>query len=202
MLTAASKSQWPADCEAQILAFFKGKTDGFFVDIGALNGFDASNTRALWLSGWSGFMVEADSRAFAELVENYGINPPRLRLVESAVCEKDGPVTFYEIKPAPTWSSMDLRWVKRHGFSNFTAKTVNGVRIGSLGLPDRFDLLKIDTEGLDSLIVESMPTNMCPTLIVAEVNKEDGSDRIERCLQSRGYGLVWGDAENVGYALP
>lgn len=200
MLDPKSKSTlWPAENEAQILAFFKGKTDGFFVDIGAWNGFDLSNTRALWQMGWSGIMIEADSRSFAQLKENYG-DDSRLKLIHAAVCDKDDTVIFHESR-VPWASSMDPRWIEAFGFGHFSPVSAQGRRIESLGIPESFELLTIDVEGLDSLIIESMPPQMKPRLIVVEINKADGDKRIRTCLKSRGYHLVWGNALNAAYAL-
>lgn len=200
---AAHSIEWPGDNERQILSFFKYKESGFFVDIGALNGFDLSNTRALWQLGWCGVMVEPDARSFAQLKANYG-DDPRLRLVNAAICAKDGQTVFFESKGPPTFSSMDPRWIKELGPERFEARTVMGLHLGSptLALPNSFDLLKIDTEGMDSAIIESMPLAMRPTLILAEVNKADGAERISRCLENRGYKLAWKDGLDIAYALP
>lgn len=192
---------WPGDNEARILEFFKGKTDGFFADIGCLNGFDLSNTRALWQMGWSGVMVEADSRAFRELEENYGPHPERLRLLHAAIGLTVGWVDFYEYLPYPTFSTLDERWVKELGRNKFRLRGVRGYRIGMIGLPKKFDLLKIDCEGLDSAILESMPFDMQPSLVISEVNKDDGSKRIALEMERRGYHLAWQEGLDIAYAL-
>lgn len=53
-----------------ILEYFKGRT-GTFIDIGANNGIDLSNTRALAELGWSGYFIEPSPKAFERLKENY-----------------------------------------------------------------------------------------------------------------------------------
>ena len=46
------------------------KDPGFFVDIGATNGIEKSNTYALELAGWRGICVEPNPHYFEELVNN------------------------------------------------------------------------------------------------------------------------------------
>lgn len=197
----ALSTKWPGDNEARILEFFKGKNDGFFADIGCLNGFDGSNTRALWQRGWSGIMVDADSRSFAEIQENYGPNPERLRLLHAAIGLTVGTVEFYEYEAHATFSSMDPRWIKEHGQEKFRICTVPSYRIGLIGLPNRFELLKVDCEGMDAAILESMPFDMKPALVVAEVNKADGWKRISLEMERRGYHLEWKEGLDIAYAL-
>ncbi len=50
-------------------------TDGFFVEFGAMDGIDISNTRYLLEKGWSGVMIEADHAYYKNLVANYADNP-------------------------------------------------------------------------------------------------------------------------------
>jgi len=62
------KSQFCQDVVAY--AFFKGKRDGFFVDIGAHDGITGSNTYAFEKLGWKGFCVEPNPDTFAVLRQN------------------------------------------------------------------------------------------------------------------------------------
>lgn len=48
----------------------KGKKDGFYVDIGAHNGIDISNTLLFENLGWKGFCVEANPNTFSALQKN------------------------------------------------------------------------------------------------------------------------------------
>ena len=47
--------------------FFKGKTSGFFVDIGAYDGVRISNSLYFEQLGWDGICFEPDPRQFADL---------------------------------------------------------------------------------------------------------------------------------------
>jgi FkbM family methyltransferase len=49
--------------------FFKNKTDGFFVDIGASDPFNGSNTMFFEELGWSGILVEPNKKDFDNLIK-------------------------------------------------------------------------------------------------------------------------------------
>ena len=44
---------------------------GFFVEFGAMDGIDISNTRSLWEKGWKGVMIEPSEGLFKALKHNY-----------------------------------------------------------------------------------------------------------------------------------
>lgn len=62
---------------------------GKFLDIGAWNARDLSNTRALYEKGWTGVMVEPSPGPMRGLVEEYG-GDPQIELIEAAVGPERG----------------------------------------------------------------------------------------------------------------
>ena len=66
--------------------------------------------------------------------------------------------------------------------------------------PARIDYLSVDTEGLDATILESMPDQMRPRLIICEVDKNGVRERIEKEMDRRGYRFLWGTYLNSAYA--
>jgi hypothetical protein len=50
--------------------YFKGKKDGFFIDIGAYDGITISNTYALEKIGWKGICVEPVPEIYDRLIKN------------------------------------------------------------------------------------------------------------------------------------
>ncbi|MFM9973057.1 MAG: FkbM family methyltransferase, partial [Beijerinckiaceae bacterium] len=51
---------------------FAGKTDGFYVDVGAHHPFRFSNTCALYQSGWRGINIDADPALIAAFRRHRG----------------------------------------------------------------------------------------------------------------------------------
>jgi hypothetical protein len=72
------------DEQPHIVAALGGVRPGRFLDIGAFHATQLSNTRALYLLGWSGVMVEPSPEPFLGLLREYG-NDPRIQLICGAV---------------------------------------------------------------------------------------------------------------------
>jgi len=56
-----------------LLDFFKNKSNGFLVDIGAADGITNSNSRRLILDGWSGILIEPNKKNYNKLLDLYQI---------------------------------------------------------------------------------------------------------------------------------
>lgn len=178
-----------------ILDFFAGKTDGTFLDIGAGDGWNDSNTRALWELGWNGVFVEPNTVAFAQLLQVYGAGD-RALLIHAAICQEDGPVLFYE-HPTTGWSSLEPCLGDR---KDYRAHLVMGLRLQTLHLPWKIDFLSVDAEGKDAEILGSLPEYMRPRLIMAEADKSGSVMRVCSALIKFGYRQVWFNQVNVAYA--
>jgi FkbM family methyltransferase len=61
----------------------------YCVDAGAYDGIVGSNTRALFLSGWSGLVIEPDPRTFVRWAALY-MNRPDVRCIRKALSNKVG----------------------------------------------------------------------------------------------------------------
>lgn len=64
-----------------------GHRDGFFVDLGAMDGLVGSNTRALAERGWGGLMVEGDPNHIPSLLQNTRAFPRVQALHRWVSCE-------------------------------------------------------------------------------------------------------------------
>lgn len=183
--------------EEFILDWFQDKTDGFFLDIGAGDGVNDSNTRALWERGWSGMCIEPNWRAFRQLMEVYG---PGMRVVRvhAAITTENGPVLFYE-HPITGWSSLTPHLGDQ---KDYRASLVQGLTIDSLKIPWKVDFISIDTEGWDAAILSTLPPYIRPKLILAEQDKAvRGEWDVGSILVKWGYHEVWHNEANVAYAL-
>lgn len=185
--------------EKKIIEYFNGKTDGFFVDIGAADGMQNSNTRSLWELGWSGVLVEPLLPSFRQLCENYK-NANNVTLINAAICERNGITEIMECIGEAQWSSMDYRWIQGWE-SRAKPRSVIGLRLETLNLAPHPDFLSIDTEGRDLSILQSMPETFRPRLIVAETDKFDDAPLIDKYLQSIGYKHLWDCVGNGAWGL-
>lgn len=90
---AAARSQDGEDVYAATRFGLNAIRGGFFVELGALNGLEKSNSFAFEAAlGWTGLLIEPGPRNFASLLRNR----PRSVLVNAAVCGTFREVHFLE----------------------------------------------------------------------------------------------------------
>jgi FkbM family methyltransferase len=73
--------------------FFPNKSNGYFIDIGAHNGIDISNTYYFEQEGWNGICFEPIPEIFTLLQQNR-----KCKLVNKALSDKSGTSSFFNIK--------------------------------------------------------------------------------------------------------
>ena len=110
---------------------------------------------------WRGVVVEPNPLAFALLSQNYANASHRVSAVNAAVCGQEGPATLYVDAAHPTAeaASIDKRDFEADP-SAFARVDVTCLSLESLWrrhvspwLPDRVDILQLDTEKLEHAIV-------------------------------------------------
>lgn len=144
--------------EANILAFFKDKT-GNLLDIGANDGFENSNSRALLERGWGGVLVEPHSGAYEQLVKK---QLQSTRAYQVAIADHDGEIEFHyspDSQISSTKESFTTQW-KRAG-AKYDLVKVNCMTVASLlkSVKDKFssfDFITIDAEGCDFSILKQL----------------------------------------------
>ena len=132
------------------------KRDGYFVEAGALDGVQVSNTLLLEESyGWTGICVEPDPQLYAELVEN------RTCICEQ-VCLYDGSaVTF--VTGVRGWGGIvdHLYETTRPNWEFGERVTMPTVTLASIldkhTAPAVIDYLSLDTEGSEAMILGGFP---------------------------------------------
>ena len=82
------RSQFGED--ALILTMFRCRLDGFFIEVGAFDGYTASVTYALEAIGWTGLLIEANPQRAAECRQRR----PHSRVVHAALADRQGEATF------------------------------------------------------------------------------------------------------------
>jgi FkbM family methyltransferase len=181
--------------EEFIFKFFKNSPTGFFIDVGANNGVKCSNSRSLFLAGWSGVCVEADPVTFDELQRTY-FQQNRILCIHSAVWDRTGYVYFF-----------------RHLVHCSGNSTVHGeespsmmkVEVPCMTLDDLVskcqhpDFITIDTEGCDYGIISSYSFKVKPKLFMVEFGQSP--DVFDSIFQCHGYKRVFLNESNVAYAL-
>jgi len=198
LLDVYAQRSWSQEGEDMILLrFFEGKTDGFYVDVGAHHPRRFSNTCALYRRGWSGINIDATPG----LMRAFRRERPRDRNIEAAV-SKDGQdlvLQQYEesaLNRFQTSSARQLDATRFEAASKLTLKTRRLPELLDEFLPrgQQIDLLSVDVEGMDLDVLEGndwtryRPHCVLVELVVTTI-REVQESALHRYLESLGYDL-------------
>lgn len=185
-----------------ILEFFEGKVGGF-LDIGAHDGIEFSNTRALALSGWRGMFVEPNPVTFSKLMSLYG-QEPQFQLVLGAVSDAEGVFQMVH-ESAREWAGTMIEACRvAHDIqvdSRYWVKAWTPADLVSLAaiVGMTFDFVNIDAEWADGGIVIQGTDLLKNTQLIC-VEKGRTHD-MEALVREKGFGrLILNTPENLLFA--
>jgi len=187
-----SKSQLGQDVFA--LSVLNFKRNGFFVEFGATNGIDYSNSLVMEkIFGWKGILSEPAKTWHRHLYLN------RDSFIEKKAVWKDSisQLMFNETNSAEYstishFSDLDMHKNTRLEGKKYEVETIslNDLLI-KFSAPSTIDYLSIDTEGSEIDILESFDFNRYTfRVITVEHNYTDSRIRIYQLLTSNGYRRV------------
>jgi FkbM family methyltransferase len=196
--------------DRDLLEFFGG-TPGFYVDVGANDGFSNSNTAALDEMGWRGILVEADpnladicrqARPFGNVVACAAADPTR-RGSESA---------FQWVSPGYDKTTglstlVNSSALQRKAMQIGASVSTITVPVRSLNdilekhdAPNEFELLSVDVEGAELEVFRSCDlTRWRPRIIIAEDNWVSADFPVRSYLRRFGYHLACRTGVNDWY---
>lgn len=184
-----SKSQLKQDLF--VLSELNFKRNGYFVEFGATNGVDLSNTHLLEKEfGWSGILAEPAKCWHAALKKN------RDAKIETQCVWKDSASTlvFNEVDDAEystigTYSNSDSHKKIRQKGSFYDVKTISlNDLLSKHGAPEIIDYLSIDTEGSEFEILSNFDFRKHRfKVITCEHNYTPMREQIQDLLQQKGY---------------
>jgi len=164
-----------------VVKLLKNKRNGYFVDIGAYDGIDGSNTYYLEKElGWKGLCVEAHPQLFYHLTRRrHSIN------INVAVTDYNGKITFGKDSISNTGNLVPCK----------TLKTI----LKLVRAPKKIDYLSIDVEGHEYTIFKDFDfENWDISLMTVEHNLyclgPENKERNYELLSSKGFVRVVEDA--------
>ena len=153
---------------------FEGKSNGFYVDIGAHHPRRFSNTHFFYKLGWSGINVEPNP----DVVQIFNSERPRDKNLQCGVSSVDGSLKYYYFDD-PALNTFDKDMVQsRLELTNYKLIKIEDIPVYRLDkiLRDhisnqkRIDFLSVDVEGFDLLVLKSNNWSLFrPSCVVAEV---------------------------------
>lgn len=184
-----------------VLDILRGQRNGFFLDSGASDGVQSSNTKLLEDSyGWRGICVEPNAEFFAALVRNR-----RCHCVNCCLYDHDGKVDFLDNAYTlggilDEYHPAHLRYAQRSfaGASgadgapavvSMPARTIRSI-LRECAAPAVIDYWSLDTEGSELALLKSFPFDAYTfRVLTVEHNWLPVRDEIRVHLEGRGYRL-------------
>lgn len=188
-LLAKSKSQLRQDIF--VLYELNFKRQGYFVEFGATNGIDLSNTYLLETEyGWTGILAEPATLWHTKLVENR-----RARIDKRCVWKTSGSSLSFnetnspELSTIQLFNSSDNHAREREAGKLYSVETVSLTDLlEEHKAPNDIDYLSIDTEGSELEILESFAFQKYKfRVITCEHNYTSNREKLHSLLSKNGY---------------
>jgi len=195
------------DEERFVVEFFKNSPTGRFLDVGAFDGINLSNTRRLLEIGWSGVLVEPMWRSFGELINNCQPYLDRVTLVSAAVGSESGLaklwVDDYHDRKWSTTINRDLVNIGSIMIPNPANTMVSVIKFDELWPLGPFNYISIDAEWEDFKILKSQDAQKWRTakLLTIETRSPEERHEMKLLFKSWGFDVVYETTENL-FAAP
>ena len=179
---------FPPDAEDQLKdEFFAGRRDGFFVDVGANDPKNASQSWLLEQKGWRGVLVEPQPRLAQKLRDQR-----RAAVFACACSSPQNAGKTLRLQISGIHSSLNLNFfvagMRKEEVIEVPARTLDDI-LTEANAPAPIDLLAIDVESHEIDVLKGVNLSRWqPRLIVIE--DLAFSTRLHRLLRSRGYKWV------------
>jgi len=174
-----------------VLSELEFKKNGYFVEFGATNGFDISNSYLLETKfNWKGIVAEPAKKWHHELKKNRKVNIDTNCLWS----ETGNELTFNEVDDAELstidkFSSSDKHENLRKKGKQYKVKTISlNDLLNKYNAPKLIDYLSIDTEGSELEILKNFDFNSFKfRVITCEHNLNKNREKIYKLLTENGY---------------
>lgn len=193
--------------------YFGYKEDGVFVEIGAFDGEQYSNTCGLADLGWSGLYIEPVVKFFNQCRKRH-IKNVEVDVLNLAVGDFNGEVIIYL---ADAWSTTSQRalanykrigWWKGKGEEDLIQMVTLNRLLDTYHILPGFDLLTIDVEGSEWDVVKSFDIDYWrPQMVIIELHDvslkyepiRDEALQVVGFFAQHGYRIVYKDLGNTIY---
>ena len=188
-----SRSQFKQDVFALMVNKFK--EDGYFVEFGATNGFDISNTYILEKQfGWRGVLVEPAKMWQENLIKNRDCN-----IEFDCVWHTSGELLDFdmvkegELSTLSIFSNSDEHAKARQEKITYVVNTISLIDLlKKYNAPKEIDYLSVDTEGSELDILSAFDFNEYRfNCITIEHNFTENREKLKFLLAQNGYKRVF-----------
>ena len=180
--------------DLEILKYFKGKKNGFYVDVGCYHPVHRNNTYLLYKLDWRG--INIDISEFSIDLFNY-IRPDDLNY-NFAISNKNEILKIYYQKELSQLSTIEKEQANKVFQGNIKEKKIQAFTLNEILTRDKYknyeiDLLNIDVEGADLKVLEGLSFDkFTPKLICVEIHENKIKEsKIFKFLNNKNYQLIW-----------
>lgn len=190
-----------------LLEFFKEKTDGLLMEIGAYDSKALSNSKALIEKGWSAYLVDASPFCASKFFEVYKENK-KINIIQSIITkeQQEGLISFWEAPFSAVSSTIKGHTKKYHPseeeFENktkeifLTSVSINNLLKFIFEREGKLDFLSIDVEGYSAELALAMDLNiLLPSCICIEHDSQQ--ERLLEHFSKFGYKKEVFNGENL-----
>lgn len=190
------------DEEKYILEYFKDKSEGRLLDIGAYDGKTFSNTLALLEKGWSGVLIEPSPSVFLKMVEN--TKHVKAQYVNCAIATESKLLEFFDSNGDAISSFVPSHVEKwKAGYNcNFTPYFIKTITPWELQTQFEtvIDFINLDVEGLNlELFHELSKTKFVEHLKMICVEHDGHYEKMEQhpVFKNKGFKRIALNGENI-----
>jgi FkbM family methyltransferase len=200
MEKALTETLYSQQTEQTVILAAVGLRVGRFLDIGAWNPTDKSNTRALFERGWSGVMMEPSPGPLKNLLLEYGYQS-RVQIVSAAAAVTNEGVIRMRVSDDAVSTTEEAeynKWKEKTPFLGTLVVPVLSVRdiILSFGA---FEFISIDTEGTSvDLFREFLRLRQVPACYCVEYNNR--KTEAIAAASAAGYNVALENDTNLVFA--
>jgi FkbM family methyltransferase len=183
-------SQYSQDRIAYL--YFKGKKNGFFIDIGAHDGISGNNSFIFEQLGWKGICIEPQPDVFKQLQKNRKCDVYNVAIYSETLKDMD----FVKINDADFLSGLDIVFSdsRKESLEKENHK-IEHIKIQTMSFDDimkkyssinRIDFMSLDVEGGELAILQNINFERYKFgLLAIENNEPDGV--LEKYMETKGY---------------
>lgn len=189
---------------------------GYFVEVGAWDGLQWSNTSGLLDAGWTGVYFEPQPEVFDKLVANHGENSNAI-LINKALSDYVGVADLYlggsvsTIHRETRDNYLKMGAFAQTGLASEETVTVPvsslDVELNKLEIPVGFEVLVIDVEGSEMDVLDGFSIHKHkPQLVIIEAHEKHPDSRINykavcinAYMEDYGYECIQSDTINNIY---
>ena len=171
----------PSTCQVEklndiYLKYFGYTNKGFFIDVGAYDGFQHSNTWGLAHASWEGICYEPIPEYYTKCVQNHS-GHHNIKVIETCIGDREGIVDINVAGTLSTYNDHQLKteyWKNEYSSSyKITTKiTTLNKTLKENNVKQGFEVLSLDVEGSESDVLKFFDINYwLPKMGIVEVQE-------------------------------